>query len=259
MADQANLPTGPVSGRALARLLGLSSDNAVRTAVRSGRLRRCVLPGGGYDARVAIEEWQANTDPRQQRKVTAATDTAAASDAKRARAKAARPARGKEASAAAPPPEPRGATDLATRLAAHRAARLAAAAPKVDPDGEAGDDGRSIADIRRGMLLVDELEKHHDWHVKRGAYVPKDPVLALAMTLGRRYRDSTLQFVDRYVGAMAVELSVDEHDLRMCLDTHMRLHFERTISSIRDDAVVKGDLDDDELEAEARGHVADEA
>lgn len=109
------------------------------------------------------------------------------------------------------------------------------------------------------MLLVDELEKHHDWHVKRGAYVPKDPALALAMTLGRRYRDSTLQFVDRYVGAMAVELSVDEHDLRMCLDTHMRLHFERTIRSIRDDAVVTGGLDDDELEAEARGHVAEEA
>ena len=124
--------------------------------------------------------------------------------------------------------------------------------------------GHHGADLKSAMKYGDWyktkeiLEKHHDWHVKRGAYVPKDPALALAMTLGRRYRDSPLQFVDRYVGAMAVELSVDEHDLRMCLDTHMRLHFERTIRSIRDDAVVTGGLDD-ELEAEARGHVAEEA
>ena len=78
MADLTNLPTGPVAGRALARLLGLSSDNAAR----SGRLRSCVLLGGGFDARLPAEEWRAATDPRQQRKVTAATD--AASDAKRA-------------------------------------------------------------------------------------------------------------------------------------------------------------------------------
>lgn len=129
MVDLTNFPTGPISGRAFARLLGLSSDNAVR----SGRLRRCVV-AGGVDATLAVEEWQANTDPRQLREVTAATDTAAASDAKRAWVKAPRPARGKAAPAAAPStaPEPAGTGDLEERLAAHRTSRLASAAADSD-------------------------------------------------------------------------------------------------------------------------------
>ena len=55
MVDLDNLPTGPVSNRALARILGLASDNAVRAALRTGRLRRCVVPGG-LDSRIAVEE-----------------------------------------------------------------------------------------------------------------------------------------------------------------------------------------------------------
>lgn len=82
MVDLDNLPTGPVSNRALARILDLASDNTVRAALRTGRLRRCVVPGG-LDPRIAVEEWQANTDPRQQRKVTGLTDTAAAAHLKR--------------------------------------------------------------------------------------------------------------------------------------------------------------------------------
>ncbi len=200
MADLANLPTGPVSGRALARLLGLSSDNAVRSAVRSGRLRRCVLPGGGFDARLAVEEWRAATDPRQQRKVTAATDAAAASDAKRSRGKppvkgrASRPARA--APVPAPSPAPRGTDDLQARLAAHRAARLAAAAPKgaaPDGEGEAGADGRTMADIRRDMLLVEEQAQLLDLAAKLGAVMPSEPLRVGVQTLAREMRDAVIE------------------------------------------------------------------
>lgn len=269
MVDLSKLPLGPVSNRALARILGLASDNAVRAALRTGRLRRCVVPGG-LDPRIAIEEWQAHTDPRQQRKVTAATDAAAAADAKRAREREGTAAvRGKGASRVkrrsspivtsdAPPSASRQARpppvdDLRTRLAAHRAKRLAASAPKgSEIDGEeVGDTGESMGEIRRGMLLIDRVEKQFDWDVKRGSYIPKDPATALAMTLGRRYRDSTNQFVDRNVASMALKLGVEEHDLRMVLDDAWRAHFLKTIVSIRDDKIVNGDQDDEELEAEA--------
>ncbi len=69
--------------------------------------------------------------------------------------------------------------------------------------------------------------------MKRGSYIPKDPATALAMTLGRRYRDSTNQFVDRNVASMALKLGVEEHDLRMVLDDAWRQHFLKTIVSIR--------------------------
>ncbi len=146
-----------------------------------------------------MEEWRAATDPRQQRKVTAATDAAAASDAKRAKGKA--PAKGRAARAApspgpVPPPAPRGTDDLQARLAAHRAERLTAAAPKgasPDGEGEAGADGRTMADIRRDMLLVEEQSALMDWHAKVGAALPREMTLANVMTLGREYRDSTLR------------------------------------------------------------------
>ncbi len=180
MVDLANLPTGPVSNRALARILGLASDNAVRAALRTGRLRRCILPGGLHP-RMAVEEWQANTDPRQQRKVTCLTDTAAAAHSKRrAKAESAPPAPAKGKGRAKPrapvstppaappstsPPAARpGSEDLEARLAAHRAKRLAAASPKGSaPERDQVDDnGESIADIRRGMLLIDRMEKQFD-------------------------------------------------------------------------------------------------
>ena len=148
----------------------------MRVALRTGRLRRCVVPGG-LDPVIALEEWQANTDPRQQRVVTAATDAAAASDRK-AKAPKGRPARPgpkpKRATprpAAPPPPEP--SPSAADRLAAHVAANRARAAKTRPPEAEPSDgDGRTMADIRRSMLLKEERDMEHDWQLKQGAFVP---------------------------------------------------------------------------------------
>ena len=56
-------------------MLGLASDNSVRKAIESGRLKRCLVDGK-IDPQVGIEEWNANSDPRQQRIVTPLTDAA---------------------------------------------------------------------------------------------------------------------------------------------------------------------------------------
>lgn len=66
-----------LSNRAFARLLELSSDNSVRAARKSGRLKRCILPDGSIDPEVGQEEWRANMDPTWQRKANPATDAAA--------------------------------------------------------------------------------------------------------------------------------------------------------------------------------------
>lgn len=254
MAANNNPPSGPVSGRALAKMLGVT-EGAVRCARDAGRLRRCVLPNKRFDATIAIEEWRATTDPRQQRRTTEATDAAAAADAKRAGGgvKASKPVkRGRAPRAAArasipePPAAPAGAEviDLQARLAAHRAARLAKAAPPPGAPDPAGDDGRTMADIRRDMLLVEEQVQQFDWGVKLGLALPREPILAAVQTLGREFRDATLRIADQYSAQIAAELGVEAHVCHGVLDRYCREHFEAVIARI-DVVKILGDQDDD--------------
>lgn len=255
MADKGKPTGGPVSGRALARLLGLSSDNAVRSAVRSGRLRRCIVPGG-FDPAIAVEEWRANTDPRQQRRTTEATDAAAAADAKRAagKAKPPRPAKGARAPRAAAPPaapepeaEPAGTDDLKARLAAHRAARPAKAAPPPGAPDPAGDDGRTMADIRRDMLLVEEQAQLLDLAAKLGSVMPSEPLRVGVQTLAREMRDAILRLPDQYGAQIAADLNVERHACHVVLDRYCRFLFETSIVTI-DAMKVFGDGEADDAD-----------
>ncbi len=256
MASNANLPTRPISGRALAKLLGLKSETAVRTAKASGRLSRCVVDGG-YDAAIAIEEWRANTDPRQQRRTTAATDAAGAADAMRVRRRSSKPEERSPGGVKASEPiqapiSP--SNDAQARLAAHVAANRARAAP-TSPDDIADPDGRTIADIRRSLLLMEERDVEHDWQVKHGSYVPREQVLMFAQSLGREFRDSTLQLADQYAAQISADLGVDEHACHTVLDRYMRKHFEAVIKTISTDKVLSGE----EPEVEEPEDLADAA
>ena len=264
MSSSTNLPPGPVSNRALAKLLGLKSDNAVRVALRTGRLRRCVVPGG-LDPAIAFEEWTATTDPRQQRFVTEHTDAAAASDRKaRGKGKTQTPSPGRPSpkakgpapcsappAAARPAPEPSPAA--AERLAAHVAANRAKASPPPQADDAPDGDGRTMADIRKSLLLIEERDREHDWAVKRGSFVPREQVLMFAQSLGREFRDSTLQLADQYAAQISADLGVDEHACHTVLDRYMRAHFEAVIKVISTDKILSGE----EAEAEEADDLAD--
>ncbi len=138
--------------------------------------------------------------------------------------------------------------DLHTRLAAHRARNIAASAPKVDGDADADrptDGGRTFADIRRSMLLVDEQSDLLDYHAKVRAVLPRDMLLSNVMTLGREYRDSTLRIADQYAPQIAGELGLEAHTVHAVLDRYLRAHFEKVISKIVDDRVAADpDADD---------------
>ena len=213
----------------------------MRTARAAGRLRTSVLPDNrGYDPALAVQEWRAATDPRQQRKVTAATDAAAASDARRkgkaGPAKLA-PAKACPARAAAPrdpAPEPRGTEDLHARLAAHRTANQAKAAPRAgaDEDDQAGVDGRTIADVRRDMLLVEEQAQLLALAAQLRSVIPSLPTRAGVQTLARKFRDANLRLPDQYGAQIAAELNVDRHACHVVLDKYTRLLFETTIAAI---------------------------
>ena len=254
MASNASLPTRPISGRALAKLLGLKAGAAVPTAKAAGQLSRCVVPGG-YDAAIAIEEWQANTDPRQQRRTTAATDAAGAADARRVRRRSSKPEERSPGGVKAAVPTSASispSTDAQARLAAHVAANRAKAAP-TPPDDITDLSGRTIADIRRSLLLIEERSAEHDWQVKHGAFVPREQVLMFAQSLGREFRDSTLQLADQYAAQISADLGVDEHACHTVLDRYMRQHFEAVIRTISTDKILSGE----EPEVEEADDLAD--
>ena len=104
------------------------------------------------------------------------------------------------------------------------------------------DGGRSVADIKRDMLLVEEQSALLDWHEKVGTALPRDLTLANVMTLGREYRDSVLRIADQYAPQIAGELGLEAHVVYAVLDRYLLLHLEKHIEKI-DPAKVAASLD----------------
>jgi hypothetical protein len=237
-----------ISRRAFAKMLGLASDNSVRKAIESGRLKRCLVDGK-IDPQIGVDEWNANTNPSQQRTVTPLTD-AAANLGRTPTAPAAPPP-------TAPPPTVARLADERGKSVADRyilpdgSDPHAKKTPKprktvsVDDESEDEDgDERKMAEINRSIALAKEEDAYLELALKKGELVPRSQTLAFAQTLGRLYRDQTLLLADQYAPSIAAALNVDEHLCHQVIDEHLRKHFEASIAKIKTEIVITGETPD---------------
>ncbi len=173
-----------LSQRAYARHRGVS-EMAVRKAIKSGRITP--EPDGTIDPEKADREWDANTDPAQQR-------------GKRTQALGAK-------------------TRVKTKPVPKAALR---AVDETLGDAPAGDGEVSFLRAR----LANEVLKAQTAKIKlakmKGELVDREKATAMVFDLARRERDAWQNWPPRAAADMAAELGVDAHTMEQVLDKHLR-------------------------------------
>lgn len=195
-----------VSNREFARLLGLSSDNAVRKARKAGRIHgAAILDDGTIDPDIAMEQWRARTDARQQRKVTEHTDAGRPSSPPPARPT---PIVDDDAAPAAESPAPKRSKK------------------RVSDDGEETD---TTSDANYRLLLQKEAKGMRELAAIDGLLIDRGLTLRLVADLAKDLRDSYWQILDKQTPIMAAKLGVDEHAMFEAFHAALTDHFHATI------------------------------
>lgn len=192
-----------MSRRAYAAHRGVS-HTAVGKAVATGRIS--TLPDGTIDAEVADREWDANTDPTQQRG---------------AHARAMGVATAAETREAAPP-----AGTKPVPAAALQAVNDTLRDSGQEPDTDAASGGGEVSFLRARM--ANEVLKAQTAKVRlqklKGELVDRSRATALVFDLARRERDSWMNWPPRVAANMAADLGVDPHQLELVLERYLRTH-----------------------------------
>jgi len=175
-----------LSRRAYARHRGVS-EMAVRKAIKAGRITP--EPDGSIDPEKADREWDANTDPAQQR-------------GKQAQAMAAKTKAGTK-------PVPKSAIRAVN-----------------DTLGDAPSGDSEVSYLR--ARLANEVLKAQTAKVKlakmKGELVDRTKATAMFFDLARRERDAWQNWPPRVAADMAAELGVDAHTMEHVLEKHLRKH-----------------------------------
>ncbi len=175
-----------ISIRAYARHRGVS-HTAVRKAIRTGRITP--EADGTIDPEKADREWDAQTDPAQQR--------------------------GRQAQALG------AKTRVKTKPVPKAALR---AVDETLGDAPPGDGEVSYLRAR----MANEVLKAQTAKVKlakmKGELVDREKATAMVFDLARRERDAWQNWPPRVAADMAAELGVDAHTMEQVLDRHVRKH-----------------------------------
>lgn len=192
-----------LSRRAYAAHRGVS-HTAVGKAIAVGRIT--TLPDGTIDPEVADREWDANTDPTQQRG---------------AHARALGVATAAETRAEMPPPGTKPVPAAAVQ-AVNDTLRESGQEPDTDPVGG----GQEVSFLRARM--ANEVLKAQTAKVRlqklKGEVVDRARAAGYVFDLARRERDAWMNWPPRVAANMAAELEVDAHRLEQVLEKYLRAH-----------------------------------
>lgn len=199
-----------MSRRAYAAHRGVS-HTAVGKAVATGRIS--TLPDGSIDPDVADREWNANTDPTQQRG---------------AHARAMGVATAAETRAAAPPagtkPVPAAALQAVDDTLREAGVASGGGASAGTDAGDAGEGGGEVSFLRARM--ANEVLKAQTAKVRlqklKGELVDRARATSYVFDLARRERDAWMNWPPRVAANMAADLGVDPHQLEQVLDKYLR-------------------------------------
>lgn len=186
-----------LSRRKYAEYRGVS-ESAVRKAIASGRIS--VLDDGTIDPVTADAQWDSQTDPAKQRGAHA-RDQSAATAASTARVKG------------ATKPVPRSAIESVNET--------------LTEAGEAPAAGEGEVSFLRARM-ANEVLKAQTAKVKlqklKKELVDRARSESLVFDLGRRERDSWLNWPPRVAANMAAELGVEAHRMEVVLDKYLKAH-----------------------------------
>lgn len=209
-----------MSLRAFAKHMGYSSDNAVRKARDTGRLKPdAFFPDGSVNVEIAEVQWRKNTDSQQQRNP---------------------PPKG-DASTQAPASNPNTTDEHeSTQQYSEQASkqRKTYAAPDDDDDEHLEDHDLKRADLQEANRTL-KVEQALTARIHRVALeksvLDRKLTNMTVETIFREFREAMYQFAAKAAPNLAAKYGVSEHTVYIDLDAGMKAHLKDTVD--RNDAL----------------------